>query len=56
MSLFINQGKKCTNCESFFHLYCLKKFTMVCDPMKCPNCNTVISDVDLSGNIFYPFF
>ncbi|KAF3427706.1 hypothetical protein E2986_08914 [Frieseomelitta varia] len=42
-------GKKCTNCETFFHLYCLKKFTMVCDPMKCPNCNTVISDVDLSG-------
>ncbi|XP_017754253.1 PREDICTED: non-structural maintenance of chromosomes element 1 homolog [Eufriesea mexicana] len=45
----IFHGKKCSNCESSFHLYCLKRFIIVYNPMKCPNCNMVISDIDLSG-------
>ncbi|XP_033348346.1 non-structural maintenance of chromosomes element 1 homolog [Bombus vosnesenskii] len=45
----IFHGEKCTNCDTFFHLYCLKKFTMVHTHVNCPNCSTVVSDIDLSG-------
>ncbi|XP_031776008.1 non-structural maintenance of chromosomes element 1 homolog isoform X1 [Apis florea] len=45
----IFHGKKCNNCETSFHLYCLKKFIMIYNSIKCSNCNTVISDIDLSG-------
>ncbi|XP_017794882.1 PREDICTED: non-structural maintenance of chromosomes element 1 homolog [Habropoda laboriosa] len=46
----IFHGKKCDNCETFFHLYCLKRYIMIHNPMKCLNCDTIISDIDLSGN------
>ncbi|CAK9815775.1 Non-structural maintenance of chromosomes element 1 homolog [Anthophora quadrimaculata] len=42
-------GKKCDNCETFFHLYCLKRYIMIYNPMKCLSCDTVISNIDLSG-------
>ncbi|XP_076761649.1 SMC5-SMC6 complex component Non-SMC element 1 isoform X2 [Xylocopa sonorina] len=41
-------GKKCETCQVRLHLYCLKRFIAVYNPPKCPNCNTVIIDIDLS--------
>ncbi|XP_043250511.1 non-structural maintenance of chromosomes element 1 homolog isoform X2 [Colletes gigas] len=45
----IFHGEKCNHCESLLHLYCLKRFAMVHNPVKCPNCNTVFSDFNVSG-------
>ncbi|CAL7939081.1 unnamed protein product [Xylocopa violacea] len=44
----IFHGKKCDNCQALLHLYCLKRFIAVYNPPKCPNCSTVIVDIDLS--------
>lgn len=45
----IFHGEKCNHCENLFHLYCLKRFAMVYNPIKCPNCNTVFSNINFSG-------
>ncbi|XP_017885079.1 non-structural maintenance of chromosomes element 1 homolog [Ceratina calcarata] len=42
-------GKRCDNCDQLVHLYCLKRLSMVHNPIKCPNCNKVIKDMDFSG-------
>lgn len=42
-------GEKCDHCKSLLHLYCLKKFAMIQKLLKCPNCDTRLSNVDLSG-------
>ncbi|XP_076231518.1 SMC5-SMC6 complex component Non-SMC element 1 isoform X2 [Calliopsis andreniformis] len=47
----IFHGEKCNHCQNLLHLYCLKKFTMVHNLLKCPNCNTSFSDIDLSDVI-----
>ncbi|XP_003703522.1 SMC5-SMC6 complex component Non-SMC element 1 [Megachile rotundata] len=37
-------GKKCGNCESLLHLFCLQRYAMIHNPMKCPTCNIVLPD------------
>ncbi|XP_034181453.1 SMC5-SMC6 complex component Non-SMC element 1 [Osmia lignaria lignaria] len=39
-------GNKCNYCEALLHLYCLNTFAMIHNRVKCPNCNSVITDVD----------
>lgn len=41
----IFHNKKCGNCESLLHLYCLKQCSM-----KCPNCNTRFSNINDSAS------
>ena len=45
----IFHGEKCNHCQSLLHLYCLKKFAMVKNPVECPTCHAPFHNFDLSG-------